>query len=92
MKRREPIGGKWRILANGTKDQRTELTSGGAADLGVFDELVINDLAFHLEQMSARHWWMQVGDAYCGITVRRDGKVVFDVRRGEYGPILGRTE
>lgn len=58
----------------------------------VFDELVVNDLNLHIEQMSARHWWMQVGDAYCGITVRRDGKVVFDVRRGEYGPILGRTE
>ena len=40
-----------------------------------FDELVIDDW-FHLEQMSARNWWMGVGngDDYWHVNIRIDGK------------------
>lgn len=49
----------------------------------IFDEIVVDDW-LHVEQMSERHWWAQVGDARVEITIDRRGQVTTSICRGEY--------
>lgn len=62
----------WRLVRGALRHSATvELHSHEIPEPVEFDELVI-DHWFHLEQMSDRHYWMQVGDWH--INVHIDGK------------------
>jgi hypothetical protein len=67
-------GYKWRMLAwerkNGAK---TELCSEDLALGAEFDELVI-DHWLHIEQMSERHWWMEIGGYRLDVSIDGNGK------------------
>lgn len=84
-------GSKWRTLAHvqatgmPIEDKSTEHQPS------VFDEVVVDDW-LHLEQLSARVWWMRLGDAYIIVRVGKDGKAEVNIRRGEYGEARGWTE
>lgn len=78
-KRPPPVGSRWRILAHGPRGERIDIESRDydegdrAKPRTVFDELVIDDW-LHLEQMSARVWWLKIGDDMVMISVGSDGK------------------
>lgn len=81
-KRRLP-GFAWRVLAHRYVDgayysSPVEMEYDGSEDV-CFDELVIGNglggVWFHIEQMSARHWWMCVGDLHLNAHIHPDGRV-----------------
>ena len=76
-------GKHWRIRA-----QRGGETVELEGD-GVMDEVVV-DHWLHVEQMEKRAWWVRIGDARIQVTLG-GGKVTVDVRRGDYGPVVGKT-
>ena len=81
--RQPPVGSVWRIQhvqPNGTAHNLYSADCGEVYGIGggtrtVFDELVISfpGGAIHLEQMSARTWFLGVGEDKFAITVGRDG-------------------
>lgn len=77
-------GTRWRMQAE-EHGQTIELRNRG-----VFDELVIDDW-LHLEQMSDRAWWLQLGGACFGISIARDGRVTVTLTEGEvaHGELVG---
>jgi len=74
---------QWRTLAHGPDGR--DVTQ---QDAGEFDELCLGDW-FHLEKMAPREWWMQVGDARIGVSLRAGLPPIVTVERGEYGPQVG---
>lgn len=66
---RHRAGARWRVLAHPKDGPPFE-----ARDQGIFDELVV-DHWLHIEQTSARSWWMQLGPLRINVTLRADGKV-----------------
>jgi hypothetical protein len=66
-------GFRWRTLAwspgGGDKVEQEFVPTDGVC----FDELVIDDW-FHLEQMSERHWWMNVGDWHIDVSIPAKGE------------------
>lgn len=71
-------GSVWRVLAH-----RADGTTVEIHDDGVFDELAVFPW-LHIEQMSERQWWMQVGDAAIWIDLPRRGELIVTVERGVY--------
>jgi len=94
-------GAHWRLLAQdaaGSLDVRQDGADGGRERLVYrkrtpveFDEVVV-DHWLHVERMDKRAWWARIGDARLWIEIKRSGKVVVSVYRGEYGPVLGATQ
>lgn len=81
VKRRHRAGWPWRVLAwNPKTDEKISLEGPAGSE---FDELVISRW-FHLEQMDASTWWMNVG----GVTVwvRADGRNGRPSSVAVYGP------
>lgn len=56
----------------------------------ILDEVVISKI-LHLEQMTAREWWMQLGDAWVWIKIDEKDRVTVDIERGQYGEERGFT-
>jgi hypothetical protein len=78
-------GGTWRLLAH-RGDEPFE-----AADIGVFDELVVDEW-LHVEQLDTNQWWLRVGDARILVRVTGDDQpAVVDVERGFYAENNGST-
>jgi hypothetical protein len=69
-------GAHWRVLAESTTGE----TSADVRDAGVFDELVV-DAWLHIEQMSARSYWMQLGPLRIWITLKPDGSLDMSLER-----------
>lgn len=46
----------------------------------VFDELCLDDW-LHLEQMSARHYWMAIGPLHVNVTIGKDGRARISIQR-----------
>lgn len=69
-KRKKPIGSRWRILAQDDKEcHKVDLRTEHGP---VFDELVIDDW-LHLEQMSDRCWYLNIGGVRLDIFVGTKG-------------------
>ena len=70
----------WRTLARGATGKDV-----AQRDAGEFDELCVGDW-LHVEKMDGREWWMQIGDARVGVTVRKGKRPIVMIERGQYGP------
>jgi hypothetical protein len=77
-------GSRWRMQCE-ENGQKIEM-----ANVGIFDELVVDDW-IHLEQMSDRHWWLQLGGACFAVVIARDGRVTVTLTEGEvaHGELTG---
>lgn len=62
----------WRVLAHRRDGTPVEMQSRDHGDPD-FDELVVGQW-IHLEQMSKRRWWMNVGGVTVWIRVTKDGR------------------
>lgn len=82
MRRCPKPGTHWRILANERGD-----ASADVRNAGVLDEVCL-DRWLHLEQMSARQWWMGIGEAHVWITYGRRGKVEIRLTQGAINQTL----
>jgi hypothetical protein len=79
-------GYHWRVQAFEDDGDKVEMESRGC-----IDEVVI-DGWFHLEQMDARKWCIQVGDARIDVHVYKNGNASVNVTRGDYGDVRGWTQ
>ena len=69
--RRKP-GYRWRLLAHNDKSDQPIDVRHDRADGVCFDELVV-DGWLHIEQMSARQWWMDIAGLTVNVWIKASG-------------------
>lgn len=75
------LGTGWRLGAGGGPGEGPRVTVQDTSR-SVFDELAVPGL-LHIEQMTARGWWVRLGEVTLHVRVRRDGRVAVAHLDGE---------
>jgi len=76
-------GSRWRVSS--TQKDGSGSRVGKMENVGIFDELVVDDW-IHLEQMDTHYWWMRLGGVNFDLYLDKKGQLTIAVRNAVLEP------